>query len=505
MKTSLILWSLSFLLIIIMFVFFASFYTFWTVSFIIIFLHIEIVGSVVKSQEVRLLSEFEKYLSHVRHNYYISHMVEESLEYAIENNSKEMTIHAVKIHNIITSENPNEGFRFYNDTGPNKYIRLFLALSIKVMEYGDQIINDQSLYLSNISQVKNDIHIELLKLKNTRFAFSGLSFITVTPILFLHPIRNWAVSNLPELALFYDYSLGKILAILIYLITFIAYIMLNQLKETPLIILYKHSLLSWISNLPIIKTLLKNYINKYYTKTLYLQDLLKEAGERIQAKEFILKGFSYGFFSFLLSLLYFIYLNYGEGKNILYWYQFIFSFLLAYFFYLYPYLMILYKRKIMKMSLEDEIVQFQSIIMMVKNMDRISILNILEFMEDFAVLFKDSIHTCINDFDAGDIEALNKMKETEKFEPFRRIVNGLIISDKIGICNAFDEISTDQVYYQDKRKLDNEMLLAKKGVIGKIIANIPLILTIGLYLITPFVVESLNQLKEFTYEWNLFS
>ena len=138
-------------------------------------------------------------------------------------------------------------------------------------------------------------------------------------------------------------------------------------------------------------------------------------------------------------------------------------------------------------------------------MDSISILNILEFMEDFAVLFKDSIHTCINDFDAGDIEALNKMKETEKFEPFRRIVNGLIISDKIGICNAFDEISTDQVYYQDKRKLDNEMLLAKKGVIGKIIANIPLILTIGLYLITPFVVESLNQLKEFTYEWNLFS
>lgn len=137
-------------------------------------------------------------------------------------------------------------------------------------------------------------------------------------------------------------------------------------------------------------------------------------------------------------------------------------------------------------------------------MERISVLNILEFMEDFAIIFKDAIHTCINDYDSGDLLALEKLKEEERFEPFRRLVSGLIISDKIGIEKAFDEISTDQAYYQDKRKQDNEINLSKKAVIGKIIANIPVILTVGFYLIIPFIWESLNQLKEFTYEWNLY-
>ncbi|NMB43653.1 MAG: hypothetical protein GX995_05945 [Clostridiales bacterium] len=503
-KTTLLLWGLSLILIVLIFSYFKSFYLVWTVSFYIIVIHIELVGSSIRSQEIKLLTEFENYLTEIRYYYYISNMVEESLEYAIERESKEMRIHAVKIYNIISSNDPDKGFHDYNDTGPNKYIRLFLALSMKVIEYGDQIVDGKSLYLSNINHLKNDIHIELLKVKSTKFAFATLSFITVIPIIFLIPIRNWGVANIPELVNFYDYSNGKLLAVLIYIITLIAYFMLIHLKDISPIIISKNYILTYINRNNLISKLLGNYINKNYTKVLGLAETLKESGQPINISLFILKRFIYALLAFVISLLYFIYLNKLEGQSPLYWYQIVLSFILAIGAYLYPYLMVRYKRNIMKMHMEDEVIQFQSIIMMVKSMERISTFNILEFMEDFATIFKDSIHTCINDFDSGDIKALEELRDKESFEPFRRIVGGLIISDKIGIDKAFDEISTDQAFYQDKRKADNAEILSTKAVIGKLIAYTPALITIGLYLIVPFISESLGQLSEFTKDFNLY-
>ena len=503
-KTSLILWGLSIGTIVIIFSLFKSFYLIWTVSFYIIVIHIEVLGASIRRQEIKLLSAFENYLTDIRYYYYISNMVEESLEYAIEQETKEMRIHAIKIYNIINSKDPDKGFHEYNDTGPNKYIRLFLALSIKVIEYGDQIVDGSSLYLTNIKHLKNDIHVELLKMKSVKFAFSSLSFITVIPILFLLPIRNWGVSNIPELANFYDYSNGRLLATSIYIITLIAYFMLIHLKDLDSFSIEKNYILTYLSKTRLIRRLLDNYINKFYSKVLGLKNFLKESGQPIKVDLFILKRFIYGLLAFVISLLYFVYLNRLEGTSLLYWYQLLLSFILGLMAYAYPYLMVSYKKRIMKMSMEDEIISFQSIIVMVKSMERISTINILEFMEDFAVIFKDSIHTCINDFDAGDIEALEELRDRERFEPFWRIIGGLIISDKIGIDKAFDEISTDQAYYQDKRKADNVEILATKAVIGKLIAYTPAIITIGLYLIVPFISESLGQLSQFTNDFNLY-
>ncbi len=504
MKTAVLLWLISGLAIIFIFSTFKSFFMIWTVSFYIIVFHIEMIGGRTKTQEIKLLAQFEKYLNDIRHYYHVSNMVEESIEYAIEQESKEMRAHAVKIYNIIFDDDPDKGFLVYNDAGPNKYIRLFLALSIKVIEYGDKIVDGNSLYLSNINHLKNDIHIELLKNKNTKFAFTGLSFVAAIPIIFLLPIRNWGISNIPDLVRFYDYSNGKLLALLIYLITLVIYFMLIHLKDIVPLKLEKNYILDRFKNIAFIERLLNNYIDTYYTKVLKLKNILKESGESIKLEHFILKQYIYGFLAFFISLTYFVYLNNLEETLFLYWYQLILSCVFSVLAYAYPYFMVKYKSKLMKMNMEDEVIQFQSIIMMVKNMERISVINILEFMEGFAIIFKDSIHTCINNFDAGDLEALEELKLSESFEPFRRIIDGLIISDKIGIEKAFDEISTNQLYYQDKRKADNEELLAKKAAIGKFISSIPAVITVGLYLIIPFIYESLRQLSEFSNEWSGF-
>ena len=503
MKTAILLWTLCNISIVFLFLAHPSLYTAATVILLIVVIHYEIVNGIIKSMEIRLLKQFEKYLSDVRHSYYINHMVEDAIADAIENCRYEMRIHATKLYDILTGVDPEDEISKYNDTVPNKFLRLFLSLSITVMDYGDQEVEGQSLFLSNIKTLKNDIHIELLKLSDTKFRFSGLIFIAVVPIFFLRMIESWSVSNLPELQSYYSGPKGIFLAIFIYIITIISYIMLNQLKEVQSIIPKDHFILSRLICKSWINRALDNYMEKHYGRILYVKELLKKSGDNISAKQFLLKRMLYGIIIFAASIVVFISLHINNQSGYLLWKEVILSWILAYIAYWFPYWMVLYRRKIMQMNMEDEIIQYQSIIMMLMYMDRISVLNILEFMESFAIIFKDTIQSCINDYNAGDIQALEEMREKEVFEPFKRLVDSLLICDRIGIEKAFDEINTDRIYYQDKRKQENEMNLSTKVVIGKLIAYVPLILTIGLYLIVPFIIESMNQLMEYADEWNM--
>lgn len=151
------------------------------------------------------------------------------------------------------------------------------------------------------------------------------------------------------------------------------------------------------------------------------------------------------------------------------------------------------------MNMEDEVMQYHAIILMLMHIDRVSVEDILKWMEQFAVVFKDSISKCLNNFENGDMEALEQLKIDEPFVPFSRIVENLqSASDKIPIVRAFDQLKVERGYYQEKRKMDNEITLNKKGMWGKMIAFVPLIATIFLYILLPFILISINQLMDYS-------
>lgn len=455
----------------------------------------------------------EKYLSAVRHSYYINHMIEEAVEDALENCGYEMKIHGRRIYNILTSEDPEDEMNLYKQNAPNKFLRLFLALSVTVAEYGDEEVDGQSIYLTNIKTLKHDIHIELMKLSDTKFRFSGLIFITVIPVFFLRTIENWSIENLPSLESFYFGTWGITLSIIIYIFTAVSYIIINQLKEVQSIVPKDHFLLDKFLRIPWINQGLNNYIEKHYGKLLKLGELLKKAGDNSNTKQFLLSRFLYGSCAFLMVILISMGIHLRDNpyvqntidrKSILLWQELLIAIAAGIIAYHFPYWMALSRKKIAQMNMEDEIIQYQSIIIMLMNMKRISVYTILEFMESFAILYKDSIQECINNYNAGDIQALEVLREREPFEPFQRVVDSLIICDKIGTELAFDEVNSDRSYYQEKRRQENDMNLGVKAALGKLIAFVPIVLTIGLYLIVPFVIESMNQLMEYSNEWNMF-
>ena len=163
--------------------------------------------------------------------------------------------------------------------------------------------------------------------------------------------------------------------------------------------------------------------------------------------------------------------------------------------YYYPLVLKIMQTVSIQRAMEDEVIQFQTIISMLVYIDRMTIDTVVEWMEEFGVIFKESLTECMNRMNAGDADALDRLIEEEPFEMFDRVIENLKMSDRIGVAKAFNEVGIERANYQDKRRQENEIEIKDKGAIASLIAMIPLGMVIMIYLIYPLITESLGQLS----------
>lgn len=186
----------------------------------------------------------------------------------------------------------------------------------------------------------------------------------------------------------------------------------------------------------------------------------------------------------------------GYQKEYFHWYELIICLVASGLAYAAPYWFIFYKKKLLNMIMEDEVNQFNSIIYMLMYIEHMTVKDLLEQMELFAVVFKPSIRECINDYNSGDIEALIRLKERESYRPFQRLVDNLIRCDMIPMEKAFDEVASEREYYHDRRKQENEISIQKRADIAKPLSFVPAVL-VTIYLLLPLLVASLKELESF--------
>ncbi len=167
----------------------------------------------------------------------------------------------------------------------------------------------------------------------------------------------------------------------------------------------------------------------------------------------------------------------------------------AYLGYMAPIWLLYFQVKMRQMEMEDEVMQFQTIIVMLMKIERVNVEIILEWLERYAKIFKEPITKCVNNYEAGSWEALEELKNDVTFPLFIRIIESLQSAvEKIPIREAFDELDTERDYYQEKRKDANERLISRKSMIGKAIGFAPMICLFVGYLIIPLVVIGLGSM-----------
>ncbi|MDM8533496.1 hypothetical protein QUF55_02225, partial [Clostridiaceae bacterium HSG29] len=521
--------------------------------------------------ENALLTQFEVFLSEVKHYYHEHKMIDEAIydtTVNVNKNNFEMSLHAKRMYEILTSEDVENEIDKYYDIAPNRFFKNFIALANLVQKFGDREVENKSIFLTNVNYLKQEIKYELLRKERLDHLFKSLSLISVSPIFFIKPLEKWAIVNLPELGYYYEGAYGFIIQILVFILVIGSYIFINKMKNQKKLTAYhEKTIVGKILEKQKIKRVINYLISKRYSKYLKTKKQLKKAGYNKSIEEFYFKRLILGILLFVMTVFIFlnviamnkqqimnpmgidkevvefdekylkklnvekfsklefkeyfseteklskknsniisdrIYDKYIKYQKIYFkWWYLIIAIMNSFIGYNFPLILIEFKKRVMKMNIEDEVIQMHTIILMLMYFERISVEEVLKWMEQFAVIFKQSIGQCLNEMDSGDIEALEKLKQEELFPPFVKIVDNLInASERIPLALAFDELVLERKYFQDKRKQDTEILIEKKGVLGKLIAFLPMAFTIFFYLLVPFLLLSFNQLQNFSNQIN---
>lgn len=177
------------------------------------------------------------------------------------------------------------------------------------------------------------------------------------------------------------------------------------------------------------------------------------------------------------------------------WWEVVLSFVIGWLAYYIPFVLLLFQKHLRTMDMKNEVDQFHTLIAILCEMSRISVENILEWMERFAAIFKEPLQHCLLHYEAGAEQALDILKSEAPFVPFVRTVEKLqLAAEKIPIKQAFDDLESEQKFYQEQRKQDYERIIETKAGWGRMIGFAPLYTVVFLYLVFPLVYMSMKQM-----------
>ena len=153
--------------------------------------------SMVDKIDNNLLLQQIDFFAALRHSYHETNMVGEAIYVtAQDTDAVEVSRQAEKIFEILNSSDPETELEKYYDIAPNDYLKEFAGISYLTREFGDRKDeNGSSLYLKNLNNITQEMQIEILKRDKLDYVFQSLSFIALAPVLFLEPLKAWAIST----------------------------------------------------------------------------------------------------------------------------------------------------------------------------------------------------------------------------------------------------------------------------------------------------------------------
>ena len=184
--------------------------------------------------------------------------------------------------------------------------------------------------------------------------------------------------------------------------------------------------------------------------------------------------------------------------SIFWWWELIICFVLSWFGYCMPILSLKFLAKARKIDMEEEMSQFQTIILMLMHMNRVHVEEILEWMETFSIQFKEPLQKCLSNFSSGQGQALEDLKNDVAFPPFISLVENLQLAcEDLGVARAFEELENEMEYNSETRKESNERIVEKRRNLGNVIGFLPIYALMLLYLIIPMIVTGMESLTAF--------
>ena len=165
---------------------------------------------------------------------------------------------------------------------------------------------------------------------------------------------------------------------------------------------------------------------------------------------------------------------------------------------IFPVVQLIFQSRMIRSEAEYEVKQFQSILLMERRIPGITIVGLLEDMESFSNCFKSVLRRCINYYSTHSKDALLRLKRDGSglYDGFEALADAFLSVDEVGIENAFAEIENDRKLLEKMGRLEAEVAQEKKKDIMELLAQVPMIISVGAYFILPFFLYSLQSVSE---------
>ena len=541
-----------------------------------------VVDFLVERLKNRLLYQQLKFNDMVRHKYYETQMIDEAVYDACQELGEdhyEVCIQGERIYDVLRAKDVEKEILAYNETAPNKFLKMFLGLAYITMEYGDTKVDGHSVFLKNIGDLTGEIRIELSKREKLNYALKSLNIIVFLPLFFINPVKRWASGYFMPMKVFYDSRSGFLLEVVIIMMVLLAYFLLRKIQQfdDQKSVINKKKVLE--------KTLYEkglyrivDYVKPSSHKGRYyrLKLKLKNGASHLDVEAFITRKCLYFFAGCMVALMVIVGMQMNTKKMILTaptipeyflggqlseaalleaeaithkdrsyllkmqrnmeigdvirmledngipvseseamakrllnkqmvilnqhikWWEVLLVLIIGVFSYNIPEIMLIFQRRILRFDVEDEVMGFSTILLMLMHHERLSLMDVLEWMALYAYTFKAPIQDCINNSSSGMVDALKILRDVSEDSRFIRLVDSLILAAQdITIKQAFDELESEKSHYLEERKTTNEQIVEKKVNLGKIIGFVPVYGFIFLYMIYPMIVSSMADMESY--------
>ena len=492
----------------------------------------EIISGRYARDQIAYLSEMDIFLGNLRHNYFKSGSVRDAIYYSTEGIKKKVSAELKEILEILESEDVRTKGTAYLNSGKDKYLRLLMSMALLVEENGDSDNAEcGSVFINAVMQLRLEVRDERRHLSGRRHKFMGLTLTAALPLAAVPFISSWGISTNPNMLMFYYGRTGSVFRAVLLIVGFLCYSAVRKLRDSDrealtlpfdirkkpyrmalftvfgvlmlasLLLAHseaRHLLINDVSNISMISDLadgrqlkameevIPSYTARYVSERMTLPDmeelsamLLEEPGIRTDevaaaaADEILGRVKAYG----------------REKTDITDILIVIAASVAGYFI---PALSELFDSALREGRIKDEIMQFQSIICMQKDVPGITPVTILESLERFAKIFGADIRKCLNEYGINDIRALRSLKETQDNVDFRRIADCFLSADELGVKDAFDEVAAEITAFREDRRSDREIILDNDVLLASVISIIPGGIILFGYLLVPFMVSALS-------------
>ncbi len=448
-------------------------------------------------KEQQLLAQLERFLEQLAGSYVRCGDMREALEECASACDGALRIELQRLQDALSPDTRMDADGFCRQQ-KNTSLLLLYSLCDTVRVFGDIEKDGMSLFVQNIRYIKEEVRMELLRRQEGHYAFLGLSALCVVPFFVCEPIRLWSTSVSQTLQRFYTGGYGFVTLVVCFLLGVCCLWGVQELQYPQMPSGDRDALCERVLRIPFIGRLIDAHIFSHYSHYLKKNEQLKVLQGFGNIREFLVKKLlSAGVLVLLTGLLLLGGTLAGGMRGTTRLGAVIFLPASALLGLMLPELWVAVLQTRVAQQKMEETLRFQTLILLVMYYSRITVEEILQWMERFSVVFSRALQRAVDDYSYRRRESLEHLKEELAYEPANALADALLVCDDLPVEQAFFDLAGSRTYNMEQFRQRISDMQREKAAVARVIAFLPFLSVLALRLVIPFVLEGLAQLGSY--------